>query len=433
MSDDSVAALLSNRRYALFLASRVSLIVATQMLSVAVGWQIYQATHRPLSLGLSGLAIFVPGFLLALPAGHLADRHDRRTILAFCHVAIALAALVLVGITWMRPRSLLPTYGTLACLGAIRAFSGPAGQAFMPSLVSSAALARAVALASSAWQLAMIAGPSLGGVLYAALGGGAGVYLTSATLALIAAGCVLAIKPNHAARPHASLTAQPWHDVHSEDASVRTTTKREHAAPDTLLAGIRYVASNKMMLGAMTLDLAAVLLGGSVALLPVFAHDFLHVGPSGLGVLRSAPAFGAAFVALVLARAPLRARAGLTMLGGVFVFGLATVVFGLSRSFPLSVMALFILGGADMVSVVVRSTLLQKRTPMAMRGRVAAVNLVFIGASNELGELESGLVAEWVGPAAAVVVGGAGTCLVVVLWALGFPELARIDCIDDET
>jgi MFS family permease len=410
MAEGGVRALLRNRRYAFYLASRVSLIVATQMLSVAVGWQVYEITHKALALGFSGLVLFVPGFLLALPGGHVADRRDRRRILLVCHVGVASCALALAVIAFRGTRSLMPIYAVLTLLGTIRAFSGPAGQALMPSLVDRTELERAVALGSSSWQLAMIVGPSLGGVLYAATGRAGVVYLACSVMALVAFGSVLAI-----GHPPVAPEAR----------------KREPATWSTLLAGIRYVWSNRPILGAISLDLFAVLLGGAVALLPIFARDMLHIGPWGLGVLRSAPAFGAATVAFVLANVPLRRRAGVIMLGCVLLFGIATIVFGMSKSFVLSLVALVVLGASDMISVVVRSTLIQTRTPDEMRGRVGAVNLVFIGASNELGEFESGVTAAWLGPEVAVLVGGIGTCVVVVLWALLFPSLRKVDRLDE--
>lgn len=405
-----VRALLSNRRYALYLVSRLSLIVATQMLSVAVGWQVYEITRKALALGLSGLALFLPGFLLALPGGHVADRHDRRKILIASHLGIATCATVLAVMAFRHMQSLLPIYGVLGVLGTIRAFSGPAGQALMPSLVDRKDLERAVALGSSSWQLAMIAGPSLGGALYAATGSAGVVYVVCAVMALVAAASVIAL-----GNPPAT-------------ADVR---KREPPTWSTVFAGLRYVWSNKPILGAISLDLFAVLLGGAVALLPIFARDLLHIGPWGLGILRSAPALGAATVALILTSYPLRGRAGVIMLACVLIFGVATIVFGVSRSFVVSLVALVILGASDMVSVVIRSTLIQTRTPDEMRGRVGAVNMVFIGASNELGEFESGVTAAWLGPETAVVVGGIGTCIVVVVWALLFPALRKVDRLDD--
>jgi MFS family permease len=406
----SVRSLLANRRYAFYLASRVSLIVATQMLSVAVGWQVYEITGQALALGFSGLALFLPGFLLALPGGHVADRHDRRKILLVCHLGVSMCAAILAFMALSGHRSLLPIYVVLGMLGTIRAFSGPAGQALMPNLIERKDLERAVALGSSSWQLAMIAGPSLGGALYAATGRAGVVYLTCTVMAVLAFASVLAI-------------GQP---------PVSTEVKRrEPATWSTVIAGVRYVWSNRPILGAISLDLFAVLLGGAVALLPIFARDMLHIGPWGLGILRSAPAVGAATVALLLATFPLRRRAGIIMLVCVLIFGVATIVFGVSKSFAVSLVALVVLGASDMISVVVRSTLIQTRTPDEMRGRVGAVNMVFIGASNELGEFESGVTAAWLGPELAVVMGGIGTCVVVVLWAVLFPALRKVDRLDE--
>lgn len=420
MTKDGIGTLLSNRRYAFYLASRLSLILAAQMLSVAVGWQVYEITGQALALGFSGLALFLPGFFLALPGGHFADRHDRRRILLISHLGFAIGAATLALMAYHptatfllgdnRSHRLAPIYIVLGVLGTIRAFSGPAGQAIMPSLVPRSQLERAVALSSSSWQLAMIAGPTLGGVLYAATGRATAVYVASFVMALAAFGSVVCIGP------------APPSDQKK---------KREAPSWSTLLAGLRYVWSDKPILGAISLDLFAVLLGGAVALLPIFARDLVHVGPWGLGVLRSAPAVGAATVALLLARFPLRRRAGMVMFACVLLFGIATIVFGLSRSFALSLASLLVLGASDMISVVVRSTLIQTRTPDEMRGRVGAVNLVFIGASNELGEFESGLTAHWWGPRAAVVVGGIGTCLVVFLWASLFPQLRDVNRLDE--
>jgi MFS family permease len=406
-----VRALLANRRYTLYLVSRLSLIIAAQMLSVAVGWQVYEITGKALALGLSGLALFLPGFLLALPGGHVADVVDRRKILLLCHLGVATCAGTLAVMAHLGAPSLLPIYCVLGLLGTIRAFSAPAGQALMPNLIERKDLERAVAFGSSAWQLAMIAGPAIGGGLYAATGRPALVYATCTVMALLAFASVMAIGSPPVA------------------AEVR---KREPVTWGTVLAGLRYVWSNKPILGSISLDLFAVLLGGAVALLPIFARDLLHIGPWGLGILRSAPAVGAATVALLLAAFPLRRRAGAIMFGCVLLFGVATIVFGLSRSFALSLVALLVLGAADMVSVVVRSTLIQTRTPDEMRGRVSAVNMVFIGASNELGEFESGVTAAWLGPATAVVVGGIGTCVVVVVWMLLFPGLRKVDRMDEE-
>jgi MFS family permease len=291
----------------------------------------------------------------------------------------------------------------LVLLGTIRAFSGPAASALVPNLVERESLQPALAFNSSSWQLAAIVGPSIGGLVYGATERGHVVFACAAVLSLGATACVFAIGRMKTERQKAPLS---W---------------------DTLLAGLRYVFANKTILGAISLDLFAVLLGGAVALFPIFARDLLAVGPSGLGMLRSAPAAGAATVALVLARRPIQRHAGKVMLGGVMLFGIATIVFGLSKSFPLSLAALYVVGASDMISVVVRSTLIQLRTPDEMRGRVSAVNMVFITSSNELGEFESGLTAAWLGTRAAVVVGGIGTCLVVGVWSLLFPQLRDVD------
>jgi MFS family permease len=405
-----IGSLLANRRYALYLLSRVSLIIAAQMLSVAVGWQVYEITGKALALGFSGLALFLPGFLLALPGGHLADRYDRRRILLVCHVGVTTSAATLAALAYSGGKSLVPIYAVLVVLGAIRAFSGAAGQAMMPNLVEKAQLERAVAFGSSCWQLAMIAGPSLGGVLYGATGKPSVVYALCSAMALIAFFAVLAIGHDPTKTPARPTRRASWGE---------------------LLAGIRYVWSNKTLLGAISLDLFAVLLGGAVALLPIFARDLLHVGPWGFGLLRSAPAIGAATTAFGLAWFPLRRRAGLTMFAAVFLFGVATIVFGLSRTFAISLAALLCLGAFDMFSVVVRSTLVQLKTPDEMRGRVSAVNMVFIGASNELGEFESGVTAAWLGPELAVLVGGLGTIVVVLLWTALFPQLRKVDKLTD--
>jgi MFS family permease len=409
-AEQGLRTLLANRRYTLYLVSRVSLIVATQMLSVAVGWQIYEITGDALALGFSGLAIFLPGFLLALPGGHVADRRDRRRILALCHLGVTTSAATLAAFAHVGAKSLAFIYAVLVVLGAIRAFSGPAGQALMPNLVEKAQLSRAVALGSSCWQLAMIAGPSLGGALYAATGKASVVYGVCGAVAFVALLAVMAM---------------------GHDPKVSAPRPTGRASWSALLAGIRYVWSDKPILGAISLDLFAVLLGGAVALLPIFARDLLRIGPWGLGVLRSAPAVGASVTALAIAYLPLRRRAGLTMLTCVFVFGIATIVFGLSRTFAISLGALLVLGAADMFSIVVRSTLIQMRTPDEMRGRVSAVNMVFVGASNELGEFESGVTAAWLGPELAVLAGGVGTCVVVLLWAVLFPQLRKVDRLDE--
>ncbi len=406
---EGIGTLLRNRRYVLYLVSRVALMIAMQMLAVAVGWQVYEITHQALALGFSGLALFLPAFVLALPGGHVADRLDRRWILLVCHFGSASCAATLAILAYEKVHHLFPIYAVLCMLGTIRAFSGAAGQAFMPSLVEKHQLGRAVAFASSCWQMAIIAGPSLGGMIYAVAGAAAPVYAVCAVLASVAVIAMFAI-----GKPPQPIEAK----------------KRDPASLATLLAGIRYVWADKPILGSISLDLFAVLLGGAVALLPIYARDILRIGPWGLGLLRTAPAMGALLVALVLAWFPLKRRAGVMMLLSVLVFGIATIGFGFAREFPFALAMLLVLGGADMISVVVRSTLVQVRTPDEMRGRVSAVNMVFVGASNELGEFESGVTAAWLGPERAVIVGGVGTCIVVVLWAILFPALRKIDRLD---
>jgi MFS family permease len=390
------------RDFRLYQIGRFATVVATQIVSVAVGWQVYELTGRPLALGLVGLAQFLPGFVLALPAGHLADRLDRRRIVAACQVAYIATALALLWMAQSASRESWPIYAVLIGFGAARGFSGPAGQALMPDLVLPEHFSNAVAWASSVFQVATIVGPATGGLTYAA-GGARTAYVVAATLFAVAFVAFSSIR-----------------------ATPARTAERE-ASWATVLAGVRYVWEKKIVLGAITLDLFAVLLGGATALLPVYARDILHVGPSGLGALRSAPAVGAALTALLLAYRPLARRAGHTLFACVALFGVATIVFGVSKSFGLSIAALVVLGAADLVSVVVRHTVVQLETPPDMRGRVSAVNVVFIGASNELGEFESGVTAAWLGVVPAVVVGGIGTCAVVAICTWLFPDLRKID------
>lgn len=392
------------REFNLLQAARLFSMFAIQMQSVAIGWQIYAATHRPLDLAWVGLAQFFPAIVLSLVTGHTADRFDRRAVLLVCQSAMAVLSLCLLQTARTRG-SVGPIYAVLVGIGVARAFLGPSNQAILPSLVPVQHFRSAVAWTSVFWQAATICGPGLGGFLYGAFGGTT-VYLTAAAGFVAAAVLVAAMKP----------------------------TTRTAAAPATsrasVLAGVRYVRSNPIVLGAISLDLFAVLLGGATALLPIYARDILRLGPGALGALRSAQAAGGGATALALALRPVERRAGAKMLVCVAAFGLATVVFGLSRSFPLSMIALAVAGAADMVSVFVRSTLVQLATPEAMRGRVSAVYMVFVGASNELGEFESGLTAQWFGAVPSVVLGGVGTLIVVALWTWRFPELAGVDGLD---
>ena len=394
-----------HRDFRLLQGARFLSILGIQVQSVAVGWQVYAITGRPLDLGYVGLAQFLPAFGLSLVTGHVADRFDRRTIIAICQATIALCSLALLALARAHTQDPVPIYGVLLAFGVARAFAGPASQALLPSLVPKNELGNAIAWSSSIFEIASISGPALGGLVYAAQGAEAAYGFTALATAL-ATLFTLRIRP----RPRSA--------------------SREAVSLNRVFDGIRYVFREKVLLGAISLDLFAVLLGGAVALLPAYARDVLHVGPSGLGLLRSAPAMGALLMALVLATRPLKHRVGLIMFACVAIFGVATIVFGLSTSFPLSLAALFVLGASDMVSVVIRQTLVQVTTPEAMRGRVSAVNLVFVGASNELGEFESGITAAWLGLVPAVVVGGVGTLVVVALWAYLFPSLRRADRLE---
>lgn len=396
-----------HRDFNLFQSARLFSILGMQMQSVAIAWQIYSITGRPLDLAWVGLAQFFPAACLSLVTGHVADRFPRRTILLVCHAAMVTLSFALHAVAYAGVTHVAPIFGILVGVGVARAFLGPANQSILPTLVPVEHFGNAVAWGSSFWQTAMVLGPTLGGILYAALGGPAGVY----SLAAVGSLCAFAlVAPIRRAKPNALPP---------------------RATRASLLAGVRYVRRNQIVLGAISLDLFAVLLGGATALLPVYARDILHLGPWALGALRSAPAAGAALTAVALAIRPIERRAGAKMFAGVAVFGLATIAFGLSRSFAVSLAALALVGAADMVSVFVRSALVQLATPDAMRGRVSAVNMVFIGASNELGEFESGLTAQWFGAVPAVLLGGIGTLAIVAIWARRFPELRRINRLDD--
>jgi MFS family permease len=401
-------AVLRHRGVALFLAARFIATIAVQMQTVAVGWQVYQVTRDPLDLGLIGLSQFLPFVLLVLPAGHVADRHDRRRILAACFALECLCALLLLAFAARGLESARPVFAVMLLFGAARAFAMPTGQALLPNLVPRAQFGAAVALNSSTWQVATIAGPALGGLAY--LLGAEVVYAIVAALLALSVGLVLAIRGGvPQARP---AEAPGW---------------------SSLLSGLRFVRSRRLVLGAISLDLFAVLFGGATALLPVYAADVLHVGPTGLGWLRTAPGIGAAACGAVLGLLPITRNVGRWMFGGVVVYGVATLVFGLSTSFALSLAALVVMGAGDMVSVYIRHLLVQLETPDDIRGRVSAVNSVFIGASNELGEFESGVTAAWFGTVPAVIVGGCATLLVAGAWARRFPELWRLDRFPGES
>ena len=376
---------------------RLAGTMAAQMLMVALGWQMYDTTGSAWDLGLVGLAQFLPALLLSLVAGTVIDRSNRGHVLAACLVLQAAVAGTLAAGTvggWVGRETIL---AVSLLLGVARAFQQPAQQAVVPALVPAVVLPRALAFSSGAIQAAIIAGPAVGGFVYVA--GAAAVYGLCAALFLVGGALVLSIR---------GLARPP---------------SKEPVNMATLLAGFRFIAQRPVILGAISLDLFAVLLGGATALLPIYARDILHTGPWGLGLLRGAPAGGALLVSLLLTRWPIRDRVGRRMFAAVAVYGVATLVFGVSTVFPLSFVALMVAGAADMVSVVVRQSLVQLDTPDEMRGRVAAVNSVFIGASNQLGEFESGATAAWLGPVGSVVLGGAGTLVVVALWMRLFPAL----------
>jgi len=395
--------LLEHRSFGRFWIARLIGGFANQMQAVAVGWQVYAITGSPLDLGLVGLVQFAPSIVLLLAVGHVADRYDRRWILGVCQLIEASTATALAVLSLRGSITEREIFALVALIGSARAFALPTQQSLLPSVVTAALLPRAVAASATAGQTAIVAGPALGGFLYAA--GPAAVYglcglifVTSSVL-------------------YATLRIE------------RQSRSKDPPTLATLFAGIAYIRRRRELLGAVTLDLFAVLLGGAAALFPIYARDILYTGPWGLGLLRSAPAVGALAMAFWLARHPLERHAGRKMFAGVALFGACTIVFGLSRSFPLSLAALVVMGAADMINVVVRMSLVQLRTPDEMRGRVSAVNSVFIGASNQLGEFESGVTAAWFGTVTAVVIGGIGTLLIAGLWMRWFRELAEVDSL----
>jgi MFS family permease len=389
--------------FSLYIAARFFMVVALEMQSVAVGWQVYEITRKPLDLGLVGLAQFLPGILLFLVSGHAADRFDRRTVLLSTYVGFALCSCLLLECSIRGIRSIALIYGIMVLVGVVRSFSAPSSRAILPQLVREEHFPNAVAWNGSIFQGATILGPSVGGFIYALSRGPSAVYGTAVAAAGVAIYLMLRVKLVPAFRV------------------------REPLRVKTVLAGLDYIWRQKLILGSISLDLFAVLLGGAVALLPFYASEILKTGPWGLGLLRSAPGIGAASMALLLAYRPLNRRAGATMLWCVAGFGFFTILFGLSRSLFLSMVSLLFVGATDMVSVVVRGTLVQIATPDEMRGRVTAVDMIFIGASNEFGQFESGLTAHWFGTVPAVVLGGIGSLIVTGLWAWGFPELRNAD------
>jgi MFS family permease len=408
------AAAFLSRDFRLYQMARVMVIIGAEAQALAVAWQVYQVTHRALSLGYTGLALFLPGVLFILPSGHVADRYDRRHVILVCYSLQVLCTFTLFWFAWHGLRSVWPIYTVLALIGTGRSFSGPASSALLPHLVPKEHFVNAITWGSTIFQIANIAGPAVGGIIFTlplheSVRGASAVFLfTLFTLAgFLILVSMLSVRPGRMEKRATSI--------------------------DVILAGVHYVWRKKILLGSISLDLFAVLLGGSVALLPIFAADILHAGPRGLGILRAAPAVGALVVSVNMLFRPIRRHAGTKMLACVALFGLGTIAFGLSRSIPLSVLALMLVGGADMVSVVVRSSLLQLATPPEMRGRVSAVNSLFLGASNELGEFESGLTAQWWGAVRAVVIGGIGSLVVTGLWSIFFPALRRVDTLTAES
>lgn len=409
MQSDSFRGLMAQPSYMRYWFSRLFSGLASQVLVVAIGWQMYDLTGSAWDLGLVGLYQFLPALILALWAGHVADRFHRGRIVAVCLLIQMLISAVLaagslgVGGSGVTRELLLITS---VVVGASRAFQFPAQTSLVALLVPPSMLSRAMAFSSSGMQTGVIVGPALGGFIFAY--STSAVYLFCAIFFGAAGALLFVTRYDHAPRAREPVTIK------------------------TLLAGFHFIFQKKVVLGAMSLDLFAVLLGGATALLPIFAKDYLHVGAWGLGLLRAAPAVGALLMSIALVRWPLKRHIGRTMLLTVAVFGLATTVFGVSTSFVLSLLCLAVTGGADMVSVVVRQTLVQLETPDEMRGRVSAVHSIFVGASNELGEFESGATAALMGPVGAVVLGGLGSVLIAALWVKVFPELARRDRAEPE-
>ena len=406
-SNEESKSLLKNTDFLLFISSRTFSTLAYQMLAVAVGWHAYFITHSVFFLGLIGLFQFIPMFLLTIPVGHVADKFNRRLIALSCQVieTVLVAGLAISTMTGHTGKYIL--LGVITLLAAARAFEGPAMQALMPALVGEAVFPRAAAWSAATFQAASIIGPAAGGLLYAVKP--EVVYFTAAFMLLFSAAVLCFIKHEHRLSPAGPITLT------------------------SLFAGIHFIFSRPAILGSISLDLFAVLLGGATALLPVYADKILFVGPLGLGILRAAPAAGALLISFYLARRPVKKRTGYIMFTAVVVFGIATIVFAVSRSFWLSLVSLVILGAADVFSVVIRSSLVQIGTPDNMRGRVSAVNSLFIGTSNQLGEFESGTTAAWFGTVPAVLIGGIGTLIIAGLWMKFFPKLLNLNTLDKKS
>ena len=391
-----------HKAFRYYMPARFLVTIASEMQALAVAWQIYELTRRPLDLGLVGLAQFLPGVCLFLVAGHTADRFPRLRIVKVCWVAFAICSLLLLAFTLRGLASPVPIYSVILLNGVVRAFNAPASQALLPLLVPKEDFPNAVAWGSSIFQTALISGPMLGGLIYGLTGRPTFVFAGSATYYLL--GFVML-----------------------RQVRVNATANARAASLKLVLEGLSFIWRSKVVLGAISLDLFAVLLGGAVALLPVYAREILKIGATGLGILRCAPGVGAVLMGLVIAHWPLKRKAGVAMLSCVFAFGAFTVLFGISRNLLVSLVMLFLIGASDSISVIVRSTMIQLGTPDEMRGRVSAVNTVFIGASNEVGQFESGITAQWFGTVPAVVLGGIGTMFIVLAWSILFPGLRKMD------
>ncbi|MGA8996666.1 MAG: MFS transporter [Pseudolabrys sp.] len=397
----SSAGLIQQRPFVLFWLARLAATMGYQMLALTIGWQVYEITNSAFDLGLIGLIQFVPAVVLTLLIGHAADRYDRRLIVRAAQSVYALAAVMITIALFAGALGRDLLFAAVFMIGTARAFELPTAHALAPSLVPAPMIPRAVAAWTSANQTAIICGPALGGLIYALNP----VLVGVVCLALFAC----------------SITLISF--VRAKD----LPEKREPPTFASVLAGFDYIRTRRRLLGVITLDLFVVILGGATALLPIYARDILSVGPIGLGLLRSAPAVGALITAIVLSRNPVERHIGRKMFAVVGIFGVATIVFGLSTWFPLSLLALAVLGASDAVSIVIRFSLVQIETPDEKRGRVSAINYLFVGSSNTLGEFESGLIAAWLGAVPSVVIGGLGSLVVAAVWMMLFPDLRRID------
>ncbi|SFS04531.1 Transmembrane secretion effector [Granulicella pectinivorans] len=406
-----------SKDFVLYQVARLLVILGAEAQSVAVAWHVYQITHSALDLGYTGLALFLPGIVFVLPAGHVADRYDRKRVILSCYTLQTICSAMLLYLGLHANDHIWPIYLVLFGIGTGRAFSGPAASALLPSLVAKENFVNAITWGATIFQIANIIGPAFGGLLFALRFHGSLVQWTGAPVVylftLLMLCCFLVLVSMIHPRPVPQI---------QKAFSLRT-----------MLVGLEYVWNSKLLLGSISLDLFAVLLGGAVALLPIFSQEILHAGPRGLGLLRAMPSIGALTVSILLTIRPVQRSAGKIMLICVAIFGAATVVFGLSKSLWVSIVALILIGASDMVSVVIRSSILQLATPPEMRGRVSAVNWLFVGASNEFGEFESGVTAQWWGAVRAVVIGGMASLVVTGASSILFPQLRRADKLTAES